>query len=1107
MEEQERSYIAFISYRHTPLDREAAERVQKKIENYIVPKEFREQVGSRKLGMCFRDEDELPASSSLTDSIYYALDHTNFLIVICTPNLPLSKWCEAEIKYFLKTHDRDHVLAVLADGDPSESFSPYMLHDFDEEGNILRDWEPLAANIAGENHTINNKAFKKEIVRIYAALIGCPFDALWQRERRARTNRLLAAAGAAVAVMAVFLGVVVNRNAKIEEQNAQILAQNSQITEQMDQISEQNTQIEEQNTSLQKQLSEALVDSGINKYNAFDLKGALSDALSATENEDPGIYDHRAEKLLNDTLGSYKNQMIQTSVVYKQSTDITRLSVTDDERHALILDSIGILRCLDLSDFSVVWEVRTGEKESTLYTKNLDDRILYKNKYGVYCHSITDGSLLWSFEHDEYDQNLFQALSEDGMAFAVLSKPGALSINDDLPVTLRFLNTKDGSELGSCVLTAPEGRSFSLSAFEEFEFSASFFHENSRFFVSLPTTKTEDVEFTDPEYYSTLFYTVDLKTFESNLFEHLLSTMDKFYCFYYDPAEDSGFFASLFSTVGGIYSILWTEESGSFSDETELIVKHRVSAPAAFDIVSDDYRTNACNYLEYKGTVYIFSDNQIIIYNRTTNKTRQLYSLSGKIVNAYWLDAEQGLAEVICSDGYFIDYSFGTLDEKIVSSLHGEDIGSMTLKNVCLIRGGFLNNPADGAALIVSEESPGALSLTKRYSDPNGIRMDLRTDDFQNMNGVLCAPGCGSALFIYNDSKDALTFDMKTGSVQKSAHFEDYLWTDNAILLDENTFLCNNNRFFMDGTSEIYAEAANGYYPFYNLCLSDGSILSWNNDISVYNLEQQYKDTLFASGACPLLFPFWQNGKVIPGTDDPKTGLLFYQETYETKPPVFTGENGLAAVYGRPILYDGTSLTIEEDPCFRFLDTHTGTITAMENHYPESGDFKTAFARQKPWMAALYDDGTVCIYDPANQKVSALTKTWATGELCAARFSPDDAYLLILSVNGELDIFDTQTLEPVFQETLFDSQNSRVLTADYTGSGTTLLLTIEGLYSYAFLLDTTTWTITADIGPILAYDSYNDRIIKRSETKGILLSFPVYNLQALKTRAEEVLKE
>ena len=192
---EERSYIAFISYRHKPLDKLAAEKIQRKIEHYKVPKEYRSQVGSDRLGMVFRDEDELPASSSLSDSITYALDHAKYLIVICTPDLPKSQWCEQEIRYFLQTHDRDHVLAVLVDGDPQESFSPLLLHEYDDVGNVRAEIEPLAANIAGPNHTIDRKSFDKEIVRLYAAMIGCPFDALWQRERRYRTNLLLAGAG------------------------------------------------------------------------------------------------------------------------------------------------------------------------------------------------------------------------------------------------------------------------------------------------------------------------------------------------------------------------------------------------------------------------------------------------------------------------------------------------------------------------------------------------------------------------------------------------------------------------------------------------------------------------------------------------------------------------------------------------------------------------------------------------------------------------------------------------------------------------------------------------------------------------------------------------
>ena len=43
------SYKAFISYRHLALDKEAAERIQKGIEHYIVPKEFRHLSGGKKL--------------------------------------------------------------------------------------------------------------------------------------------------------------------------------------------------------------------------------------------------------------------------------------------------------------------------------------------------------------------------------------------------------------------------------------------------------------------------------------------------------------------------------------------------------------------------------------------------------------------------------------------------------------------------------------------------------------------------------------------------------------------------------------------------------------------------------------------------------------------------------------------------------------------------------------------------------------------------------------------------------------------------------------------------------------------------------------------------
>ena len=220
-------YKAFISYRHKPLDSSVAVKVQRAVEHYKVPKDLRYLTGGPKLGKVFRDEDELPLSSSLTDSIIYALDNSEFLIVVCSPDLPLSKWCEQEIRYFLSTHDRDHVLTVLAAGSSDESFSPLLLHEYDEDGNITADTEPLAANISADTPRKRWSLFAKEKYRILASLIGCAFDDLYRREQRYRRRRAAAFASAVTAIAVSFIGVLINRNAVIRKNYEQALRNQS----------------------------------------------------------------------------------------------------------------------------------------------------------------------------------------------------------------------------------------------------------------------------------------------------------------------------------------------------------------------------------------------------------------------------------------------------------------------------------------------------------------------------------------------------------------------------------------------------------------------------------------------------------------------------------------------------------------------------------------------------------------------------------------------------------------------------------------------------------------------------------------------------------------
>ena len=87
--EAQRNFKAFISYRHCPLDMVVAEETQELIERYRIPKEYRKD-GKKELGFVFRDVSELPLCSNLSDDIYAALDHSEFLIVICTPETPKS---------------------------------------------------------------------------------------------------------------------------------------------------------------------------------------------------------------------------------------------------------------------------------------------------------------------------------------------------------------------------------------------------------------------------------------------------------------------------------------------------------------------------------------------------------------------------------------------------------------------------------------------------------------------------------------------------------------------------------------------------------------------------------------------------------------------------------------------------------------------------------------------------------------------------------------------------------------------------------------------------------------------------------------------------------
>lgn len=197
-------YEAFISYRHVELDRSVAMRVQRFIEGRRLPRGVETPDGRSRLGRCFRDEDELPAADTLPDEIKVALARSRFLVVVCSPEMRESAWVAREVELFASLHGRNRVLLALAEGEPAEAFPPLLATVVEAgEGGEPRERaaEPLAADLRGPSR----RRFRAEALRLVAAIAGCGYDELAQRQR-ARAMRLVAAVTSGVATIAVVFG-------------------------------------------------------------------------------------------------------------------------------------------------------------------------------------------------------------------------------------------------------------------------------------------------------------------------------------------------------------------------------------------------------------------------------------------------------------------------------------------------------------------------------------------------------------------------------------------------------------------------------------------------------------------------------------------------------------------------------------------------------------------------------------------------------------------------------------------------------------------------------------------------------------------------------------
>ena len=427
----ERKYIAFISYRHLPLEMSIAKKLHRRIEHYRIPKDLRRD-GADRLGYVFRDQEELPISSNLTANIEEALDHAEFLIVICSPETIKSRWVLGEIDYFLRDHPRDHVLAVLAAGTPETAFPPQLTRPAEEGGLPI---EPLAANILTDSRIKRARLFQRESLRILAALIGCPFDALYQREVRYQRRRRSTALGVASVIAASFIGMLLNRNAQIRTQ-----LERAQINE-----------------------STALAALSESAYREGNYNGALQYALQALPSEaHPRPYVPAAELALAGELNIYRQGLLSYGCSFEQDSAIAFMALSHDGKYLATADSTGMIQMFDPESGGLLW--RTQDARTIILTFAGEEYLVLSGPSGTEVRDVQDGSVRWRDDQLVFSNLL--ALSPDGQVI-LTSDYEESSQTQTEEISLRSVDS--GELLQSLRLSAFEPHPCAAAAFDKNE--------------------------------------------------------------------------------------------------------------------------------------------------------------------------------------------------------------------------------------------------------------------------------------------------------------------------------------------------------------------------------------------------------------------------------------------------------------------------------------------------------------------------------------------------------------------------------------------------------------------------------------------------------------
>ncbi|GAA0811432.1 TIR domain-containing protein [Spirilliplanes yamanashiensis] len=231
-------FDAFISYSHAA-DGRLAPALQRGLHRLAKPWHRRRAL------WVFRDHTGLSVSPALWSSIQDALDNSEFLVLLASPEAARSDWVNREIEHWVATRSPDRILPVVTDGewqwDPARG-------DFTEDSSavpaalrgVLAE-EPLYLDLRwareGGPLTLRDPRFRDAVAQLAAPMHGLSKDELEGEDvRQHRRARRLWSAGVGgltvLALVAALTGVVAVRNAREAKVAAEAGFQEARAAEQ-----------------------------------------------------------------------------------------------------------------------------------------------------------------------------------------------------------------------------------------------------------------------------------------------------------------------------------------------------------------------------------------------------------------------------------------------------------------------------------------------------------------------------------------------------------------------------------------------------------------------------------------------------------------------------------------------------------------------------------------------------------------------------------------------------------------------------------------------------------------------------------------------------------